>query len=395
MENMIGSKLSFREKCCLYFFQGCEYIGNATIKRLFNHFGSFEEAYSAGENELRSVLNQNTLEKMLAERSKKDIVLEYDKVRQKNIRHIYIEDDDYPEKLRGIPDAPIALLVAGSLPNPLVPSVAIIGARSCSEYGNYMAREYASALSGAGIQIISGMAAGIDGIAQTSALSAGGRSFAVLGNGPDVCYPRSNESLYRRLLLNGGIISEYCLGSSGLPWHFPVRNRIISGLSDALLVMEAKEKSGTLITVDSALEQGRDIYALPGRTCDKLSSGCNNLIRQGAGILIDPEEFLGEFLHTLSSVGAYSGFLKAKSSLVRTPLTEHKNGSELRISFSSPEEKCVYDILDFNPKSMDQIVSAVNSSIPMPLPIVLQRLTGLCMKGLVENISGTNYRRKV
>ena len=380
------SPLSYRERCCLYFLQGTELIGNATIRRLYDAFGSYEAIYEADSNVLKAYLTDDMLERFNKDRTRKDIVLDFEKLRCKNIKYIHFDDKAYPEKLRHIPNPPIALLVNGNLPVSNIPSVAIIGARRCSGYGSYMAREYATAIASKGIQIISGMAAGIDGIAGSSALSGGFPSYAVLGCGPDICYPKSNEILFDKLKNNGGIISEYCLGTPGIAWHFPMRNRIISGLSDAVLVIEAKEKSGTLITVDAALEQGRDIYALPGRTCDELSYGCNNLIKQGAGVLLTPEDFLEEFTSNLSLRGEYSSFTASKQ------VTKSKNGK--KIIFSSPEEKIVYDALDVNPKSMAEIVNSINVSIPMPLPIVLQRLTNLCMEGYAENISGTNYRLK-
>ena len=146
--------------------------------------------------------------------------------------------------------------------------------------------------------MVSGMARGIDGIAQKAALEAGGASFAVLGCGVDICYPEENRELYDRLLQEGGILSEYPPGMPPEPKLFPPRNRIISGLSDLVLVIEARKKSGTLITVDMALEQGREVYALPGRVSDKLSDGCNRLIRQGAGVATCPEDILEFFFGT-------------------------------------------------------------------------------------------------
>ena len=205
-----------------------------------------------------------------------------------------IEKSDalYPEKLRQIRNAPKRLYVRGMLPQKEEPCVAIIGARRCSDYGKKMAQIFAAELAEAGIQIISGMALGVDGIAQMAALAAGGRSYAVLGCGTDVCYPNENRKLYERLLLMGGILSEYAQGTPPLAAHFPARNRIISALADLIIVVEAKEKSGTLITVDFALEQGKEVYALPGRTTDELSRGCNRLLSQGAGIALSPQDIL-------------------------------------------------------------------------------------------------------
>lgn len=374
------------EKKCLYFLINNDLLGNATIRKLKLHFGSYSAIFQADLKEIKPLITDKMFERFEYERIHRDINADYERLIRKKIQLISYEDEAFPKKLRDIPNPPVALLVNGNLPNPSIPSVAIIGARNCSNYGSYEATEFAKYLANHDIQIISGMATGIDGIAGTAALRAGGLSYAVLGCGPDVCYPQSNRALFDKLTETGGIISEYALGTAGVKWHFPVRNRIISGLSDAVLVIEAKEKSGTLITVDSALEQGKDVYALPGRVCDSLSSGSNNLIRQGAEILTTPEDFLDEFLGNLALQGTYKECL-------RKPSASHTHEKhDKKIVFSSPEEKTIYNILDYNPKSLDEIAVSVNNSIPMPLPILMQRLTNLCIKGYAESVGGTNYR---
>ena len=206
------------------------------------------------------------------------------------IRMVERGERDYPARLLEIPDPPERLYVLGRLPEEKVPSVAIIGARECSEYGSYVAARLGECMGRNGIQVISGMARGIDGIGQTAALDVGGSSFAVLGSGVDVCYPARNRRLYERLRERGGVLSEYPPGTPALSRNFPPRNRIVSGLADAVVVVEAREKSGTLITVDMALEQGKEVYAVPGRVTDALSSGCNRLVKLGAAMLLDPEE---------------------------------------------------------------------------------------------------------
>ena len=210
------------------------------------------------------------------------------------IRMVERGERDYPARLLEIPDPPERLYVLGKLPEEKVPSVAIIGARECSEYGNYVAARLGECMGRNGIQVVSGMARGIDGIGQTAALDAGGSSFAVLGSGVDVCYPARNRRRYDRLRERGGVLSEYPPGTPALSRNFPPRNRIVSGLADAVVVVEAREKSGTLITVDMALEQGKEVYAVPGRVTDALSSGCNRLVKLGAAVLLDPEELAEE-----------------------------------------------------------------------------------------------------
>ena len=214
------------------------------------------------------------------------------------IGFVSVLEEGFPEKLREIPDPPFGIYYKGSMPLENEPAAAIIGARLASGYGREQARRFGRRIGARGISVISGMARGIDGIAQKAALDAGGRSYAVLGCGVDICYPEENRDLYERLQQQGGILSEYPPGMQPIAKLFPPRNRIISGLSDLVLVIEARKRSGTLITVDMALEQGREVYALPGRVSDALSDGCNRLIRQGAGPATCPEDILEFFFGT-------------------------------------------------------------------------------------------------
>ena len=213
------------------------------------------------------------------------------------IQCVKVGDSRYPKKLLNIPEKPKELYYLGNLPREDVPSVAMIGARGCSAYGKRFAGKIAKELSNAGVQIISGMARGIDTRCQEGALEGKSPTFAVLGCGVDLCYPEENQVLYEKILeQGGGILSEYPPGDKPLAWHFPQRNRIISGLSELVVVIEARVKSGSLITVEWALEQGKDIMALPGRVDDPLSEGCNRLIKSGAGSVMEPGDIL-EALH--------------------------------------------------------------------------------------------------
>lgn len=201
----------------------------------------------------------------------------------------------YPEKLKSLDAVPAGLHVLGRLPDPRKKTAAIVGARSCTSYGRRQARYFARRLSECGVQVVSGLASGVDAAAHEGALEGGEKTFAVLGSGVDVCYPRENFGIYRRIAEDGGgILSEFEMGSRPLGWHFPRRNRIISGLSDLVLVVEARAKSGALITADCALEQGKAVYAIPGKLDDPLSEGCNHLLFQGAGIALCPEVLLEE-----------------------------------------------------------------------------------------------------
>lgn len=213
---------------------------------------------------------------------------------KEQIRYYKNTSPDYPAVLNQYERMPEGLYVIGALPDPDVRSVAIVGARSCSEYGRSEAKRFAEELAAAGVQIISGMALGIDCAAHEGALKADGRTFAVMGCGPDICYPSSKIRLYRQIIAHGGILSEYEPGTPAMAYHFPIRNRIISGLADAVIIIEARKKSGSLITAFHALEQNKTVYALPGRISDSLAEGTNELICQGAIPAVSPGQILND-----------------------------------------------------------------------------------------------------
>ena len=219
------------------------------------------------------------------------------------------------------------------------------------------------------IDIISGLARGVDGAGQRGALNAGGRSYGVLGSGADVCYPKENRGLYEDLQKRGGVLSELPPGTPPLPQHFPARNRIISALSDIVLVIEAKDRSGSLITADQALELGKEVYALPGPVDSSLSRGCNRLIKQGAGILLSPEDLLEE-LHICSRES-----IKKKL----------KNKIMLETS-----EELVYSRLGFYPKSIGQLAEETHIEISK----LINQLVTLEVKGYIQEISKNYYIKK-
>ena len=285
------------------------------------------------------------------------------------IRYITPFDEEFPEKLKYIPAAPDGLYVKGKLPDPFTKSVAIIGSRDCSEYGLMTAKYFAEVLSDAGVQIISGMARGIDGIAQRTAMKAGHATFGILGGGVDIVYPKSNKDIYEGILEKGGLISEFSPGTAPIARQFPSRNRIIAGLADLVLVIESKIKSGTGITVRRAIEQGRDVYAVPGRITDPLSAGCNKLIEDGAGVALSPErllEILGVFTEKFEKF------------------------SEKMPSRLAKREKMVYSGLDLYPKNLEELTHITGVDIPELLGILLQ----LELKGLIAECGKNNYIRK-
>ena len=233
-------------------------------------------------------------------------------------------------------------------------------------YGERLALEYGKILAQNGVAVISGLARGIDGAGQRGALNGGGYTCGVLGCGVDICYPREHIGLYMDIQKAGGLVSEFPPGRKPFSSNFPRRNRIISGLADVVLVMEARKKSGSLITADLALEQGKDVYALPGPVNSPLSEGCNLLIRQGAGILLSPEDLLKE-------LGIQNKRLGKKSD---------KN----EIMLESPEN-IVYSCLGLYPEGMDQLAAETGLAIPE----LLRTLVSLQMKGLVTEVSRNYY----
>lgn len=304
-----------------------------------------------------------------------DVIAEYGRMAERGILFAAIGEKEYPAKLAAIPGAPGALYYVGKLPQNDEKTIAVIGARNCSEYGRAMAKQFGAVLAEAGVSIISGMARGIDGIAQQAALDAGGYSLGVLGCGVDICYPAENRRLYEELIVQGGICSEYPPGIEPRAVLFPPRNRIISGLCDGVLVVEAKERSGTLITVDMALEQGREVYALPGRTTDPLSRGCNKLIRQGAELIMSPQELLQDLLPDYPDL--------AECRQQKLPLHDDTRGRLLRI-------------LDYQPINIENIQRKYADAYDSHISVsnLCHELLNLCADGLAGQVSGGYYVRK-
>ena len=246
-------------------------------------------------------------------------------------------DPEYPDKFKNYPMMPSSFYLKGYLPDPQKRSVAIVGARKCSAYGQQSAEYFSSALAGKGVQIISGLALGTDSYAHKGCLKAGGTTFAVMGCGIEHIYPRSNTKLYRQILESGGgIISEFDPAAPPLPYHFPIRNRLISALSDAVIIIEAEMRSGSLITAAYALEQGVPVYAVPGKISDRLSSGTNDLIKQGAFPAICAEQIIED-------LG------------IRVQKEKEEHRSSYKKSQYSAEEQKLLDILSSDVLSVDDL----------------------------------------
>ena len=352
-----------------YWFARIEGVGHAKKRKLREQVSSAKELFNMEETRLLDLgAGIEESRRILEAQKEKNIVETYEKMKAQGIDIVPFWSAKYPRRLHFISSTPYAVYVKGHLPEEEKLSVAIVGARECTAYGKSIAKELGQALGEAGVQIISGMARGIDGIAQRGALNGKGTSFGILGCGVDVCYPREHIELYMDLQKNGGILSELAPGTKPLRQFFPARNRLISGLADIVIVVEAREKSGSLITADMALEQGKDVYAVPGPISSVLSRGCNALIRQGAGILSSVDDFMEE-LQLLR--GENLSKLDEKNFLLESA------------------ENIVYSCLGFHPLSLGELVSSTKMTIPELLRILLK----LELHGYIQEISKNYYVR--
>lgn len=290
----------------------------------------------------------------------------YESMEQKGISYIPRCDDGFPKRLLTLRDCPFGLFLKGKPVPEDRPSAGIVGARRCTGYGRESAHFFGKMLAKAGISVISGMALGVDGMAGRGALSADGYTMAVLAGGADVCYPADNIDLYQELTVRGGICSEHPPGYEARAYDFPIRNRIISGLSDVLIVIEAAENSGSMISVNHALSQGKDVFALPGRVGDRMSAGCNELLKNGASVLTCPED-----------VYQYFG-MEVRGETVR------RN----RVSLTR-EEKTVLDLLGGTPVSVDELLLTSR----FPVSILTGILINLEIKGAVKKSGIGGYVR--
>lgn len=310
----------------------------------------------------------------------------------RGVRMITERDATYPARLRVIEDPPAMLFVRGRLPDDERPSAAIIGARACSQYGESAAAFFASSLSRHGVQIVSGLAAGIDLAAARGSLSeeGSGESFGVLGSGVFVCYPRESYPCFSEMAAGrGGVVSEYPPDAQAVGYHFILRNRIIAGLCDVLLVIEAREKSGTSITVEQALAQGKEIFALPGRITDPLGRGCNALLQDGASVLTAPEDVLDLLARGNNRWKTADG--QAENGLFTQSGARRKKSfpAEKDLSALAKSEKLVYSFLDFNAKHIEEVARQSG----LGLSGTISALTKLELKGYAVSPQSAYYRK--
>ncbi|SFB24892.1 DNA processing protein [Acetitomaculum ruminis DSM 5522] len=358
-----------------YWLATIEGLGTKRYDTLIKKFGSEEEIYKAKKEELMEVkgIGEKLSTIIIKDKEERNLEKEISYIEEKNIKVYFKDKEGYPQRLSGLENMPKILFVRGELPKEKIPSVAIVGARMCSPYGKTMANQCGRIFAHYGINVISGMAMGIDGSAHLGALNKGGKSFGILGCGVDVCYPRENFNLYRKMCTGqGGIISSFLPKSQPKACNFPIRNAYISGLCDLLIVVEAKKKSGSLITAEFAIAQGKDIYAFPGRITDNLSGGCNKLIEDGAGIITGEEDIeeLAKHLLELKKIKLGGDI----SSLIK--LTDKKALNEVKLE---KKELLVYSCLSLQPKYLEEIFREVdlrNSEI-------ISILMDLIIEGLV------------
>ncbi len=359
----------------LYFISKTSCIGLKTYIKMQDFFASPREFYETDIKTVKSTGAFSAGQLRLIEecRNRVDIVTEYNESVRQGIKLISIDTEDYPKRLKTIKDAPPVLFLKGRYREGYMPSVSIIGARECSVYGAHVARRLGELFSEAGVAVISGMARGIDSIAQTAVIDSGGYSLALLGGGVDVIYPKESSGLYYKLLKTGGVMSEHAPGTEARPHFFALRNRLISGLSDVVCVVEAKAQSGTLITVDTALEQGREVYAVPGRISDITSFGTNELIRQGAGIISDLDGFVADFLNS------YSQMIPAKEDKTKnkTPSTDFLTANERLALKSAEEDSVTADIL--------------SGKTGLPAYELIGICVSLCQKGMLKSIGAGRF----
>ncbi|MCR5201851.1 MAG: DNA-processing protein DprA [Lachnospiraceae bacterium] len=310
----------------------------------------------------------SVIHRLINKKSEDEIKRDYEKLEKRQIHFTYYGEEEYPEKLYDIDGAPFSLYYKGKLPTGDKKSVAVVGARNADYSGFQIAKSLSKQMADHGIEVISGLARGIDSSAHRGALdSAGGVTYAVEGCGVDICYPRSNIDLYSAIIERGGVMSEYPLGTNPIAGNFPMRNRIISGLSDAVLLVEAGEKSGSLITANVALEQGKDIFVVPGNIMDPLYKGSNNLIKEGANLVTCVKDIL-------DGLGIFvDDDINEKLERVAPDLSEL--------------EKQVYEYLNLNPIHLTEICykSGLDSKD------VIFALMRLELKGVVREVGSKYY----
>jgi len=350
-------------------------IGSIRLHKLLHYFERPEDIFSASRERLMQIsgIGENIAGRIVPFK-KEELQKELALTKKLSLRIICREDPEYPENLQNIPDPPLVLYLKGKLLTADKLALAIVGSRLASLYGLTSAEHFAEELAHLGFTIVSGMARGIDTAAHRGALKAGGRTIAVLGSGFNQIYPRENKGLAERIAENGAVVSEFPVNSQPLKQNFPQRNRVISGLSLGVLVAEAARNSGALITADFALEQGREVFALPGKIDALTSWGTNALIKQGAKLVCGVEDILEELESPLKEEVRR----QQKQSPVEAPRV-----------FIDSEESLVYNLISKQAAALDDIIEKSNLGIPRVSTLLLR----LEFKKLIQALPGKNFIR--
>lgn len=343
-------------------------IGPVTAKKLLAIYKTPEAIFSAPYKELCSIdiINKKRVKNIKEYSGWKEIDSQLEKLDIKGIKMVTFNDKDYPETLRNIDDAPVVLYIKGEIQREDKFAIAVVGSRKYSFYGRVTAEKLSSELSSMGFTIVSGMARGIDTLAHTAAIKSGGRSIAVLGSGIDVPYPPENKGLMEKISDSGYVMSEFPPGTQPDRENFPRRNRLISGLSLGVLVVEAASDSGSLITASCAAEQGKEVFAVPGNINSVNSAGTNELIKNGAKLV----QNVGDIIEELAPV--LKGFIKTKEK-VRAELSD--------------EERRLCDIMTAEPRHVDML----SRESGMPVSKMLGILLSLELKGVVKQTEGKKF----
>jgi len=348
-------------------------LGGVGFKKLAAHFVDPTRALFASAAELERIdgLHREVIKGLAYFSEWTEVDDELRRTRAAGIDIVSFSDPSYPERLRAIADPPPCLYMKGRLNGADEKAVAIVGSRSASDYGRRVARDLARGLAALGFTVVSGMARGIDGVAHESALQAGGRTIAVLGSGVERAYPPEHDGLYRRICEQGAVISELPVGTRPMAFNFPARNRLISGLSLGVVVVEATEKSGSLITAALAVEQGREVFAVPGEVGASRSRGAHRLIRQGAKLVESVDDIIEEIAPQLIRRGAAGTVPAARMLPPDAAQAAHK----------------IYSLLRENPLHVDQVIER-SGLLPAQ---VLEILLDLELQGFLRQAPGQIY----
>jgi DNA processing protein len=342
-------------------------IGPVRLRALLDHFGDVAEAWGATTATLRALgLDRRTIESLVAVRGKLDLSAELERVAKLGVKVLTWDSPSYPSLLINIPDPPPVLYVKGEILSRDEWALAVVGTRGATVYGREATRALVAGLAASGVTIVSGLARGIDTHAHEIALDAGGRTIAVLGSGIDIIYPAQNRNLAQRVVQNGALVSEYPLGTKPEGRNFPRRNRIISGLSLGVLVVEGSEGSGALITADYAADQGREVFAVPGSILNRRSAGPNQLIQQGGAKLVTT---IGDILEELNLT------MVAEQAEAREVIADNET------------EAILLDHLSAEPIHVDELGRASG----LPISEVASTLTFMELKGKVRQVGMMNY----